>query len=109
MTGNFWSMDMDVLLGKLDSTGEGLSSEEAQRRLEQSGPNIVEEKSERSALKIFLNQLNSPIMFILLAATMISFFTSDITDGIIILVIIFLSAFISFMQEYRASIDIKNH
>ncbi len=108
MTRNFWSMDLEALFKALGSTREGLSSTEAQERLQENGPNIVEEKSENSALKIFLNQLNSPIMFILPAATSISFFTSDYTDGIIILVIIFLSAFISFLQEYRADINIKN-
>lgn len=107
MIKDFWSLDKEDLIKKLSTSSEGLSSKEAAKRLEEDGPNIVEERRDDSPIKIFFKQLNSPIMFILLAATSISFFTNDITDGVIILAIIFISAFISFLQEYRAGIDIK--
>lgn len=107
MLDRFWSVEEDELLEKLQTSKDGLSSKAVEERLEKYGSNQLSQRNEESALKIFLNQFNNPIMFILLAATIISFFTNDITDGIIILIIIFISAIMSFFQEYKAKNDVS--
>ncbi|MEN9609121.1 MAG: magnesium-translocating P-type ATPase, partial [Actinomycetota bacterium] len=54
-------------------------------------------------LELLLRQFKSPIILILIAATFVSMFVGDVTDGLIILAIIVPSVFLSFWQEYRAN------
>jgi Mg2+-importing ATPase len=82
---------------------EGLSTQEATSRLEKNGPNILETHSRNSAWKLLLRQFESPIILILFAATIISMFLGEVTDGIIILAIIIPSGLLGFWQEHRAS------
>ena len=54
-------------------------------------------------LELLLRQFKSPIILILIAATIVSMFVGDVTDGLIILAIIVPSVLLSFWQEYRAN------
>ncbi len=81
----------------------GLSTEEAAARLEKNGPNALDSHSRNSAWKLLLRQFESPIILILFAATIISMFLGEVTDGIIILAIIIPSGLLGFWQEHRAS------
>ena len=81
----------------------GLSSQEAGARLEKNGPNVLDSHSRNSAWKLLLRQFESPIILILFAATTISMFLGEVTDGIIILGIIIPSGLLGFWQEHRAS------
>ena len=54
-------------------------------------------------LRLLLKQFTSPIELILIAATLVSMFIGDVTDGLIILAIIIPSGLLSFWQEHRAS------
>lgn len=85
------------------SVPEGLSTQEARTRLEKYGPNILNSHSHNSAWKLLLRQFESPIILILFAATIISMFLGEVTDGIIILAIIIPSGLLGFWQEHRAS------
>ena len=99
----YWSVPPDQLLTTLHSTADGLSAAEAARRLAQDGPNLLQDRSQATALGTFLRQFTSPIVLILLVATLISAVLGDWIDTSIILVIILGSATLSFAQEYRAS------
>lgn len=81
----------------------GLSTQEARSRLEKNGPNVLDSHSRNSAWKLLLRQFESPIILILFAATIISMFLGEVTDGIIILSIIIPSGLLGFWQEHRAS------
>ena len=99
-----WAMNQPELINSLGADSQnGLSEEEAESRLGCYGLNTLETKSKQGALRIFLNQFKSSIMLILLVATAISAFLGDWTDAIIIGIIIFASAVLSFFQEYHAS------
>jgi Mg2+-importing ATPase len=99
----FWAETLDHLFGTLQSTDLGLSSEEAGQRLEIFGPNLIKAKKQVTPIKLFLNQFKSPIVLILIAAVVISAIVKDITDAIIIFLIVLGSALLSFVQEYNAS------
>lgn len=85
------------------SAPDGLSTQEAQMRLEKYGPNILTSHTQNSAWKLLLRQFESPIILILFAATIISMFLGEVTDGIIILAIIIPSGLLGFWQEHRAN------
>lgn len=85
------------------SVPEGLSTQEAKTKLEKNGPNILDSHSHNSAWKLLIRQFESPIILILFAATIISMFLGEVTDGIIILGIIIPSGLLGFWQEHRAN------
>jgi magnesium-transporting ATPase (P-type) len=81
----------------------GLTSEEARRRLAQFGRNQIRSESRTSGLGLFLAQFKSPIILILIGAAIISFFLQDETDATLILLIVLVSGFLGFWQEYGAT------
>jgi len=98
---------IEQVLKELKSSDKGISQEEANERLKQYGLNEIKEGKKISPWQIFLNQFKSVVIWVLIAATIISAFLREYVDAIVVLVIIILIAFIGFFQEYRAekSID----
>ena len=87
----------------------GLTSEEACRRLEKNGKNKLIEKKRRSIFLTFLLQINDPMIYVLLAAALISALVTifgkghdDWADVIIILAVVLLNATIGTIQEVKA-------
>ena len=103
----FWSYDLDDILKRLKTNKAGLSSKEAEERIDKYGQNIFEEKKSSSNLGIFINQFKSPIIMILIFAVILSMFLKDYSDGIIILIIIMISAFLSYSHESKANNAVK--
>jgi Mg2+-importing ATPase len=99
----YWSVSADEVVGKLNSSKNGLSQESAQAILEQAGPNRIQSKERVTPLGLFLNQFKSPIVLILISATIFSIFLRDWVDAVIILLIVLGSALLSFFQEFNAS------
>lgn len=92
----FWSLPVSELFERLQTTGHGLTSEEAQARLQRFGPNLLRLREKATPLNVFLDQLKSPIILILLFASGVSAITHDWMDALII-------ALLSFVLEYRAN------
>jgi Ca2+-transporting ATPase len=80
----------------------GLSREAAARRLEEYGPNELQEKKGRSALAIFFEQFKGLIIWVLIAAALISGFLEEWVDALAILAIVLLNALLGLIQEYKA-------
>jgi Mg2+-importing ATPase len=99
----YWSRPTEDLLADLHSTPEGLSSSEAQQRLQQVGPNLLKPRRQDSALRLILAQFASPLVLILIFAAIISAIAGEWTDAIIVLIIVVASAVLGFIQEYSAS------
>lgn len=100
---SYWSSGADEMMGKLHSSSNGLSQIAAQEALEQVGLNRIRPKEQVTALGLLLNQFKSPIVLILIFATILSAFLKDWADAIIILLIVLGSAMLSFFQEYNAN------
>lgn len=99
---DYYSLDAAAVLRALRASLSGLSKEEATLRLKKYGRNVIEEKEKISRLKIFLSQFKSFIMGILVAAVAISVTIGNITDAVVIAVILIGNALFGFVQEYRA-------
>lgn len=84
-------------------SANGLSPEEAGRRLEKLGPNTFDGNRKKSVLAMLLGQLEGFIVKLLLAASGISLLLGQAVDAAAILVIIGVEAFIGAWQEYKAS------
>ena len=104
---DFWAYDKDDILKELNTSEAGLSSKEACDRIENYGKNVFAEKKSSSNFMIFLSQFKSPITMILIFAAVLSIFLKDYSDGVIILIIIFISSFLSYLHESKAKDAVK--
>jgi Mg2+-importing ATPase len=98
-----WSVPHQELLNSLESFPQGLSAAEAQKRLQQVGPNLLKPRRHDSALRAFASQFTSPLVLILVFAAVVSAIAGEWTDAAIVVVIVVASAVLSFVQEYSAS------
>jgi len=80
----------------------GLTAVEAATRLVQHGPNVLIEGRRRGPVRMFLDQFTDFMIVVLLIAAVVSGAIGDVTDTVVILVIVVLNAVIGFIQEYRA-------
>ncbi len=94
--------DVSDVMKALGTSFEGLSNEEASRRLREYGPNRLEEAKKRTTLAMFLDQFKDFMIIVLIAAAVISGVMGDLKDTIVIVIIVVLNAVIGFVQEYRA-------
>jgi Ca2+-transporting ATPase len=97
-----WAKGKDEVLQLMQSAFSGLTQTEVNSRLEKYGPNALQETKKVPPLLLFLHQFKDLMIIILIAAAILSGIMGDLTDTIIILVIIFLNAIVGFVQEYRA-------
>jgi Mg2+-importing ATPase len=98
----YWSLPVDEVLRQLDSTRRGLTSEEAAQRLLRFGANELRMQTPLSRLNVFLRQLASPLLLLLVFAAIVAAATGDLPDAIIVLVILCASALIGYSREYSA-------
>lgn len=105
---NEWQSDSyDKVLGSLDSSSEGLTATEAGKRLKIVGPNLLDRQTRESAFKILFRQFLNPLIYVLLAATILAVAMGKITDGIVVFSVIVINAVIGFIQEYQAGKTIQ--
>lgn len=84
------------------SPNRGLSSEEVKERLEQYGKNKIVGQKKKSIFAMFLSQLQDYLIYVLLAATVVTIFIGEYTDALIIISVVLINAIIGVTQEYKA-------
>src|SRR5689334_5699208 len=99
---DFWDQPAQELLVQLQATPSGLSSEEAERRLDRYGPNSIVTEPRFAALLNLLRFLLNPLVTILLAASGISLVLGDPVGGSIIIAMVILSVLLNFFMEFQA-------
>ena len=101
--GEAWhNRSAEEVLAHLGSSATGLLAAEAAQRLAANGQNELKEGKRISPLQIFLGQFKSLIIWILIAAGIISGVLGEVVDTIAILAIVVLNAVIGFYQEFNA-------
>jgi H+-transporting ATPase len=95
------SLSLPELMTKLNSSAEGLSQGEAQRRLAQDGANELSEKPSNPFLK-FLSYFWGPIPWMIEVAVILSAVTAHWPDFCIILVLLLANAIVGFWEESQA-------
>ncbi len=92
----------DTLLNLQANAEQGLSQNEAQRRLIEHGPNELIDRGMKSPWLIIWEQIIAVMVVILIIAAVISALLGDYKDAIAIMTIVILNAILGFSQEYRA-------
>ena len=97
------AVPFDVVAERLASHPErGLSAEVAAARLLDNGPNVLDQVAGVTPARLLLGQLTSPMILVLIGAAVLSGALGDITEAVVIGVVVVLNAWIGFRQEYRA-------
>ncbi|HKZ36972.1 MAG TPA: cation-transporting P-type ATPase, partial [Chryseolinea sp.] len=99
----YYVLDSEKVIQSLQTDPEkGLGKQEAEKRLEQYGKNVVEDKQKKSAFRTLLEQFSNPIIWILLIALTLAFAYQHTLEGIAVLIVILINALIGFFMERQA-------
>lgn len=99
---SFWHLAAEETLRILGSGKQGLSEEEAEIRKKIFGPNTLPEQGILGWANILLNQLKSPLIFILMIAGTITLFLKEWGDSIVIFAAVIANSLLGFYQESKA-------
>lgn len=100
---NWWlQSEQEVIRNLSTHSHRGLSKSEAQKRLQESGPNQLLEEQKVSFLYLLFNQFSNLIVWILIVAAIIAGVLREWIDAFAIIAIVILNALIGFFQEYKA-------
>ena len=80
----------------------GLDIHDAQKRIKTFGPNQIPKDRPKSRWRILMNQLQDPIIYILVVASLLAFLFTDWREGLVIVVVILISVTIGFFMEFQA-------
>lgn len=94
-------LDLEAVFQVLSADKAGLDGAEHRRRLAAVGSNEARSK-ETTARDIFIRQLKSPFLFLLVAATVIAFVSGEPVDAVLIILFILINTGLGFFQEHRA-------
>ncbi len=97
------ALPVEEAAADVGSGPDGLSAGEAGQRLASVGPNVLERRSAEGPLTILWRQINSPLIWVLLAASLLAVAVGKVTDGLVVLAVVVLNSLIGFLQEYRAN------
>ena len=96
------SQSAGSVLSAHETTGDGLGYEEAQQRLAEYGENEVVQASERTRVSILVAQFDSVLIWVLVAAAILSIWAGHTIDAVLIIVIVVVNGIFGFVQDYRA-------
>ena len=96
------ALGADDALSRLESSAQGLSTEEARRRRKRYGPNLLPESGPAPLWRIVLRQFVSPLIYILVAAAVVSLVIGDVKDAAFIAAVLAVNAVIGAYQEAQA-------
>jgi cation-transporting P-type ATPase F len=95
-------LPLDDCFAELDVQVEGLTAEEASRRLQTHGPNLVQAERAPSAVKRFFRQFNNVLLYVLMVAAGFTAWLDHWLDTTVIVVAVLVNAIVGFVQEGRA-------
>jgi Ca2+-transporting ATPase len=96
------SQPVAAVLSANDTTAAGLPPAEAQQRLAEHGENEVVQMSDRTSLSILVAQFDSVLIWVLVAAAVLSVWAAHTIDAVLIVVIVVANGIFGFVQDYRA-------
>ena len=99
----YYNKNIDEIEKELQTSNEGLTSEEVKKRQEKYGYNILPKKKKDSIVKIFFNSFKDPIIILLLFAALASVLVNELLDAIAIIFIVLVDIIMETYQENKAN------
>jgi potassium/sodium efflux P-type ATPase len=97
----------EVLRGRGVSAGVGLSRQEAEKRLQKYGRNVLESSGGESIPRILWRQINDPLIWVLIASGLLAIALGETIDAIVVYAVVVANTLIGFAQEYKAGKEIE--
>ncbi len=98
----YYNLSKQELLDKCNTSEKGLSKQEAEKRLNENGKNVLPEAKKDSLIKKFFMQFKDVLILILLISSIVSFLIGEYVDASIIIVVVLINAIIGVVQESKA-------
>jgi Ca2+-transporting ATPase len=95
------------ILNDFNLDKNGLSANQVSRQRKKYGDNVIEGKKQKSLWQLALDQVNNPVIYLLIGAAVVSFIFGDIPEAIAIIVVIILNTAIGFWMEYQARTSVN--
>ncbi|MGG5401714.1 cation-translocating P-type ATPase [Clostridioides difficile] len=95
------------ILESLDSSEEGLTDTEAEKRLKENGLNELRKKPPRTTLQMLWSQITDAMVMILIGAAILSLIFGEFTEAFVILIIVTVNAVIGIVQEKKAESSLE--
>lgn len=99
---NFHNLDTNQVLNKLETNIDGLTKDEALKRNDKYGLNVLPKPKQNTFLRAFLSQFLSPIVLILFVTALVSLFIGEYIDTIFIVIVVLMDAILGTIQEWKA-------
>ena len=99
----YYKKKIEDIMSELKTSEEGLTSQEATKRINKYGKNILPQKKKESVIEIFFNEFKDPIIILLLFAVLASFIVGETIDAIAIIFIILVDVIMETYQENKAN------
>ena len=100
--GDYVSVSQEVIFEKLNTSHKGLTEQEAQKRLQEYGPNEPAKKKKRTILRQILSKFVNPLVIVLLVIATFSLYFGEKIEALLVILMAIMSVFLSFIQEHRA-------
>lgn len=99
---DYYNISASEAIKSLKSSGEGLTKNEAERRLKEFGYNELQKEKKLTAVTLFISQFKNALILLLIFAGFLSLFLGERIDSLAIFGIVLLNAILGFVQEYKA-------
>jgi len=99
---DFWQEPLPALLARQSASPAGLAAAEAARRLDEVGPNVLQQRRESTLFRLLASRFRNPLVILLVAASAIAALTGDVRSCAVITAMIVFSVLLDSVQEHRA-------
>ncbi|HOB25731.1 MAG TPA: cation-translocating P-type ATPase [Bacilli bacterium] len=109
---HYYNKDVEDIFKELDTDRDGISTNEANSRLNKFGRNILEEKKGTSPFKMFISQFKDPMIIILIIVDIFMLvygfmWSHDFVDSIVITAVVLINGIMGFIQEEKANVTLE--
>ncbi|TAK34586.1 MAG: HAD family hydrolase [Chloroflexota bacterium] len=99
---SWYQLNAEDVFARLGTGRDGLSHQEAARRLDEHGPNRLAADEVALPVTILLRQIRSPLIYVLIGAAIVTVLLGKYVDTGVILAVVVLNSVVGFIQEYKA-------
>lgn len=99
---------LETLYEELNASPEGLSSKEAQKRIEEYGLNEIGQKDQKSLLSLFIDTFKDPMVIVLLIVAFVQVILGETVESLVIFTVLLINSLLSVIQTRKAEDSLAN-
>ena len=99
---NYYNEEAEKVLSELETGTDGITCEEAEKRLSRYGKNEIAEQKKKGVIRVFAEQFADMLVIILIISALISVFTGNLESAVVIICVITMNAVLGTIQHFKA-------